>query len=87
MDNVVLTLSGREFKDSEISLVKEIVEMYPWLTRTELIETICENMDLFTPGGRGKKQLCIKLLENLEEDGAITLKQGKRRKAKKCGRK
>lgn len=87
MDNVALTLSGREFNNSEISLVKEIVEMYPWLTRTELIETICENMDLFTPGGRGNKQLCAKLLEKLEEDGEITLKQGKSRKTKKYGRK
>lgn len=86
MDNVVLTLSGREFKDSEINLVKEIVEMYPWLTRAELIETICENMDLFTPRGRGKKQLCTKLLEKLEEDRVIILKQRKSRKAKNCGK-
>lgn len=83
MDNVVLTLSGREFKNSEISLVKEMVEMYPWLTRAEIIETICENMDMFTPEGRGKKQLCTKLLEKLEEDGEIKLKHRKNRKQKK----
>lgn len=83
MDNVVLALSGREFKDSEIRLIKEIVEMFPWLTRSELIETICENMDLFTPGGRGKKQLCSKLLQQLEEDGAIALKYGRSKKERK----
>lgn len=82
MDNDVLTFSGRAFKNSEISLVKEIAEMYPRLTRAELIETICENMDMFTSEGRDKKHLCTKLLERLEEDGVINLKHRKSRKQK-----
>lgn len=83
MDNGVLTLSGIEFTDSEVSLVKEIAEMYPKLTRAELIETICENMVIFSPGGRGKKHLCTKLLERLEADGVIKLKHRKNRKPRK----
>lgn len=82
MDNVALALSGRDFKDSELRLVKEIVEMYPLLTRIELVETICENMELFTQSNKDKKQFCIKLLEKLEEDGVITLKQRKSRRIK-----
>jgi len=41
---IPMTLSGRDFTKSELKLIKEIVELYPKLSRAELSKTICENI-------------------------------------------
>jgi hypothetical protein len=43
MDKAALKYVGREFSETEMELVREIVRMYPGLSRSELAAAICEN--------------------------------------------
>lgn len=83
--SIVKVFSGREFTGSDIELIKEIIRMYPNLSRKELAQTICENIGWLTPASAPKCLQCIKLLEILEEEGIIKLLQRKR-KYKSIGR-
>lgn len=66
-------LSGRYFTVQELFEIQETVRMFPKLNRTELIKTICENLDWVTPTGQYKIASCKKLLEKLEKQGFISL--------------
>ena len=60
------TLVGREFSVKELRLIKEIVELYPGLSRAELSKTICENICWQSPNGTNKHNSCLRALEKLE---------------------
>ena len=62
---------GREISSQELDEIVETFRMFPGLGRTELIETICENLSWFTPSGKPKKDACRKLLKKLEAEGMI----------------
>ena len=65
-------LAGREFTAQEIRDIQETVETcgLPW---TELVCTICENLDWVTPTGRYKEKSCVSALRRLEALGLIKL--------------
>lgn len=68
-----LLISGKEISAEEVELVKETVEMFSNLSRSELAETICVHLDWTTPAGNNKRHSCLKLLEYLEREGQVKL--------------
>ncbi|MGA1825780.1 MAG: Druantia anti-phage system protein DruA, partial [bacterium] len=76
-------LVGRDFTLKELRLIKEIVKLYPGLSRTELSKTICENISWQAPTGTNKYNSCLKALEKLEGEGYIKLPLRRLPKARK----
>lgn len=68
-----MILVGRDFTRSELELIKEIVELYPKLSRLELSKTICENISWQSPNGKNKHDSCLRVLEKLEDVGYLKL--------------
>lgn len=66
-------LCGREFTKDELWEVKETVEMFPGLSRTEIAKTICEHLNWVTPRGTYKVSSASQLLEKMEDSGYFTL--------------
>ena len=66
-------VSGRHFSFQELIEVVETVRMFPRLSRRELAQTICENLEWVTPGGKNKIASCTQLLNKLEAQGLIEL--------------
>jgi len=79
--NVKTVLCGREFTDEEIDDIKYIVKRFPLLSRTELANTICENINWIDAKGNNKFNSAAELLLKLESKGEIKLpeRQGKGR--------
>jgi hypothetical protein len=53
--------------------VKETVEHFPQLSRTELARTLCEHLNWKTPNGKAKVESCLTMLEKLEAQGVVEL--------------
>jgi hypothetical protein len=68
-----LVFKGKEFGSSDLELLREIVSMYPTLSRQELAGTACELLGWTRPGGGLKIIECKELLCRLEADGWIEL--------------
>lgn len=68
-----ISLVGRQFTVKELRLIKEIVGLYPGLSRKELSQTICENISWQAPNGTNKHNSCMRALERLEARGHIKL--------------
>jgi hypothetical protein len=66
-------LDGRRFTPEELGEIRETVELFKNLSRTELVQTICEHMEWLTPTGTYKTDACRKLLEQLETQGLLHL--------------
>ena len=66
-------VSGRHFNFQELIEVVETVRMFPRLSRRELAQTICENLEWVTPAGKYKTASCIQLLSKLEAQGLLEL--------------
>ncbi|MCP4626266.1 MAG: DUF4338 domain-containing protein, partial [bacterium] len=73
--------AGREISPRELAEIKEIVDLFPSLSLSELAKTICELTNWATPSGGFKIDACVKLLSKLESQGSIRLpaKRGYRR--------
>ncbi|MFO7952149.1 MAG: DUF4338 domain-containing protein, partial [Bacillota bacterium] len=66
-------ISGRYFSEQDLTEVKEIIRMFPNLSRTELANTICENLGWVTATGQPKTASCYQLFNKLEAEGSLTL--------------
>ena len=69
------TFSGRRFKSAELAEIREVVESFPALSRTELAKTICELLDWNRPNGTLKGRECREFLEVIDAEGIIRLPQ------------
>lgn len=67
------TFSGRRFTRVQLGQVRETVAMFQRLSRNELAQTLCEHLQWFSPNKTNKVISCLKLLEELEEQGIIKL--------------
>lgn len=69
----------REFRDKEVKLIQHTFELFPKLSQSEMIETVCEHLDWLTTSGMPKRTACKQLLEQMEEQGLIKFpkKRGK----------
>ena len=64
---------GREVSGEEIAQIRETVETFCLLSRTELIATVCEHMEWHSASGTNKLDACARLLEKLESQGLVKL--------------
>jgi len=85
-DIATIVQSGREIKEAELSEIREVVELFPCLSRLELAKTISEHLGWYTASGRGKRDACLKLLERLEAKGCVKLPAKHRGPVRKQGR-
>ena len=67
------TFSGRRFTRKQLTRVRELVQEFPNLSRTELAHTVCELLKWKTPNGKNKVESCLTLLEKLEAEGVVRL--------------
>jgi hypothetical protein len=63
----------REITPQELKEIKEVVELFPGLSRMELAHTLCEHLEWRTASGSYKVDACYKLLEKLDNQGSIRL--------------
>jgi hypothetical protein len=69
----VLHQAGRAVTEEEIEHAREVVRLYPGLSRRELARTICEHWGWVTAAGGYKDRACEGLLERLEAGGVLRL--------------
>ena len=77
--------SGRDISDQEISEIRETVGLFPELSRSELVATICEHLGWVTASGSYKLDACMKLLEKLESEGFLRLPDSRDKGFHHCG--
>lgn len=66
---------GREISREELDEIQETVRLFPGLSRSELVATICEHLEWITASGGYKTDACLKLLSRLEGKGCLKLPQ------------
>ncbi len=69
--------SGRTFRATELTLIRELVQDCSGLSRMELARTVCELLRWRRPNGALKARECREFLERLDAQGALVL-PGKR---------
>ena len=72
----------REFVYEDIQLILQTFKMYPTLSQSELLETVCENLNWLTASGLPKRHACKQLLFQMEEQGLVQLPQKRGQGAK-----
>lgn len=79
---------GRQIQKEEISQIRETVETFCCLSRSELAHTVCEHLGWHTASGGNKVDACMKLLKILEDRGMVQLpaKRDKRNNRYKPGK-
>ena len=71
---------GRKITAQEIEAAQETVRLCGGLSRRELAETICEHWGWVTASGMPKLTACLKVLEELEQQGKLQLPPKKKKK-------
>ena len=64
---------GREITTAELTEITETVSLFPCLSLSELVLTICEHLEWYSASGTLKLDACLRLLERMEQDGLLTL--------------
>ena len=67
------TFFGKRLTRRQIVHMQETVELFPNDSRRELARTLCENFNWHTPSGTYREQFCLRVLEELERLGILTL--------------
>jgi hypothetical protein len=68
-----LKFCGREFTPEDVSLIQDVVESCAGISRFELAHTVCELLEWKRPNGGLKARECRDFLEQLENQGILTL--------------
>ncbi|MGB9499486.1 MAG: Druantia anti-phage system protein DruA [Dissulfuribacterales bacterium] len=79
-EDIPVIQCGRCVSHQEIELIRETVNLFPQLSRTELVQTVCEHLEWFTASGSNKRDACLRLLEKLESCEYFQLPQKKEKK-------
>jgi hypothetical protein len=66
---------GRKVSVSELEEIRETAATFCRLSRTEVAMTICEHLGWYSVTGSPKVDACVKLLEKLESQGLLSLRQ------------
>ena len=69
----VLVVGSRAFSAKDLELIRWTVQRFRTLSRTELAETLCENLPWKAPNGQLKVAACAELLERLAAEGIVDL--------------
>jgi len=83
MENSIREFSGREFSPEDIEQIKWVRKTYQKLSEKELACTICEIIGWLTPSGQPKVTQCLGFLDQLANEGLITLPIKQMSKARK----
>ncbi len=67
------TFFGRRLTRRQIADIQETVALFPAISRNELGHTICEHLNWRAPSGRNRVAVCLRMLEELERLGILTL--------------
>ncbi len=70
-----LSFCGEAVSKEDLSLIQQLIEGYPSLSRTELANTLCELLDWHRSNGGLKTVECRQFLEGLEARSLIQLPQ------------
>ena len=65
----------REFGHEDIQLILHTFKLFPTLSQSELLETVCENLNWLTASGFPKRHACKQLLFQMEGQGLVQLPQ------------
>lgn len=64
---------GQAVTDQQLNEIRDTIDIFPKLSRTELANTICELYSWRRPNGKLKTVECREFLERLDEKGKVTL--------------
>lgn len=64
---------GQLISESQINEIRDTIEIFPKLSRTELANTICEQYSWKRPNGKLKTVECREFLERLDKKGKVNL--------------
>ncbi len=67
------TFFGKRLTRRQTAVMQETVELFPNDSRRELARTLCENFNWHTPSGTCREQFRLRVLEQLESLGVLTL--------------
>jgi len=73
MNKDLPSFCGQPLKAAQLDLIRDCVSSYPGLSREELAATLCEWMAWCRPNGRLKTRECRDLLQQLQNQGLISL--------------
>ncbi len=67
------TFCGERLSRHQISEIQETVKFFPNLSRSELVRTVCVQMDWHTPGGSTRLGFGLRVLKELQRRGIVQL--------------
>ena len=67
------TFGGERLSRHEIVEIQETVQFFPALSRSELVRTVCVQMDWHTPGGAPRLGFGLRVLRELQRCGIVRL--------------
>lgn len=73
LSTAVIRQGDRLITREEVRYIRNLIQKFPALPRTELTNTLCEHLEWLSPSGQPKFTACSKLLSRLEEAGEISL--------------
>ena len=73
LSTAVIRQGDRVITREDVSYIRDFIQKFPALPRTELTNTLCEHLEWLSPSGQPKYTACSKLLVRLEEAGEISL--------------
>jgi hypothetical protein len=76
------TFSGRQFTRKELAEIKDTIETFGNLSRSEIAFTLCENLNWKNPAGKLKINSCLDMLDRLETLGIVTPPAKRKMKAR-----
>jgi hypothetical protein len=68
---------GREFLDTELAAMRQMIEQSPQLSRAKLSRLVCEHLAWFKPDGGLKEMSCRVAMLRMQQDGLITLPEAR----------
>ena len=74
------TFFGKRLTRRQIADVQEMAASLPGLNRNELGKTVCEHLGWKTKRGRSRVRLALRVLEELERPGVLSLPEKRRRR-------
>jgi hypothetical protein len=72
-EDLTFKYGDRIFCSKDVHLIQHTFRLFPKLSQTELIETVCEHLEWLTSSGLPKRRACKELLLQMEEQGLVQL--------------
>lgn len=73
IDQVPIRFCGEVVSDEDLSTIKQVIDRFPHLSRTELANTLCELLNWYRPDRGLKTVECRQFLEILDAQSLLWL--------------